>query len=571
MRAPETPSPSLPLSANATTPCNCAAALPPPTTTEDSTVTSSVPMEPEKDESELMRILPSASKVMACIFALFGAASTGVVVSQRALLVEIHPYTAVMDSPSFQPLSVANNPPDQEQQKPCLSLRAESQSSILSPDGSLASGVKFSTLLRAVVEEYMSDKDDIRAVGHKDDDDQYYLLEAALRKMQQDESSRGLYLPTSTATTTAAAAAASTSRSALAGATYTSLRKAILKDYFASSPETADPWKQLKDAIAAMQKAEIDGVAVQVEGYPYLHIGSAGAAYNFTSLLSAGITHIVNTSPSVTNRFQGAFHYMHIDDVTDHGAPGESLLRYFPTTSRFIEEARKSGGKVLVHCSKGKSRSASLLAAYLMQFHGFTRDPALALIRRNRPITKPSSPFMADLERFERNQREREADDDTPLPKGTAVVSANGSLVADAKYSTIRRAVVGEYVDLKIVKDASPKEKLELGLEAMQTAELLNDDGIKQDGPLAGVTYSQLEDAVLNQFNQYFAVLNRSPDDTSERLGRALSVMRMIEVDGEPVPIGEKNITALPTIYIGGAGALINSIQLFCPTMYIYI
>ena len=233
-----------------------------------------------------------------------------------------------------------------------------------------------------------------------------------------------------------------------------------------------------------------------------------------------------------------------------------SLKKYFPSSSEFIEEARKSGGKVLVHCWQGGSRSATLLAAYLMQYHGFTRDPALALMRRTRPVTKPSSNFMADLENFERSRREHEADDDSPLPKGAAVIAENGSLVADAKYSTIRRAVVGEYVDLKTTKEVKPWEKLELGLHSMQMAELMDDHEniTKQDGPLAGVVYSQLEEAVLNHFNQYFAASGFYPDDSLEQFKAALWVMRMIEVDGEPVPIGEHDLTIPPTLFIGGSG-----------------
>ena len=43
--------------------------------------------------------------------------------------------------------------------------------------------------------------------------------------------------------------------------------------------------------------------------------------------------------------------------------------RYFPTTTSFIESAVSSGGLVVVNCVMGWSRSASVVAAYLVMKH----------------------------------------------------------------------------------------------------------------------------------------------------------------------------------------------------------
>ena len=45
------------------------------------------------------------------------------------------------------------------------------------------------------------------------------------------------------------------------------------------------------------------------------------------------------------------------------------ILRYFPTTTSFIESAVSSGGLVVVNCVMGWSRSASVVAAYLIMKH----------------------------------------------------------------------------------------------------------------------------------------------------------------------------------------------------------
>ena len=66
----------------------------------------------------------------------------------------------------------------------------------------------------------------------------------------------------------------------------------------------------------------------------------------------------------------------------------------------WMQEQVAAGRTVLVHCAKGRGRSATLMAAYLMQETGMSFAEVRDLLRRKRPLTKLESRHQKTLEKW---------------------------------------------------------------------------------------------------------------------------------------------------------------------------
>jgi Dual specificity phosphatase, catalytic domain len=134
------------------------------------------------------------------------------------------------------------------------------------------------------------------------------------------------------------------------------------------------------------------------EVYPNIYLGNYLFASDKNLLIGLGITHIVNAAKEIPNYFKDEpeviFQYIHLnmDDI-----PQENASRFFEISRKFISNAVKGGGKVLIHCRAGISRSATILMYYLMKTIGISAQQALNLIRQCRPIANPNPGFLKQI------------------------------------------------------------------------------------------------------------------------------------------------------------------------------
>ncbi len=130
----------------------------------------------------------------------------------------------------------------------------------------------------------------------------------------------------------------------------------------------------------------------------YLYLGSEWNASNLEELRSNGITHVLNVTREIDNFFPAVFTYK---NVREYDEESTDLLKYLDRTYKFIKRAKESGGRVLIHCKMGISRSATVTIAFIMKEYGLSLKEALDAVKERRSIVKPNKSFLKQLEVYE--------------------------------------------------------------------------------------------------------------------------------------------------------------------------
>ncbi|KAA1466633.1 phosphatases II [Dentipellis sp. KUC8613] len=125
-----------------------------------------------------------------------------------------------------------------------------------------------------------------------------------------------------------------------------------------------------------------------------LYIGNLASATTLSSHPELGITHIVSVCPEFSSDSPN-----HLT-ISVQDSEWEDLLIHLPRACQFIKTALDHGGKVLVHCVMGVSRSATVIAAYLMMTRRIPSTQAIAYIQQRRPKVLPNYGFLKQLEAF---------------------------------------------------------------------------------------------------------------------------------------------------------------------------
>uniref|UniRef100_A0A3Q2QGZ5 Dual specificity protein phosphatase n=1 Tax=Fundulus heteroclitus TaxID=8078 RepID=A0A3Q2QGZ5_FUNHE len=133
--------------------------------------------------------------------------------------------------------------------------------------------------------------------------------------------------------------------------------------------------------------------------WPRIYIGDEKTALERPGLRDLGVTHVLNAAEGKWNNvLTGANYYSDLNikylGVEADDKPTFNISQYFFLAAEFIHEALSH--KVLVHCVMGRSRSATLVLAYLMMKHSLTVVEAIEHVRQHRCIL-PNHGFLKQL------------------------------------------------------------------------------------------------------------------------------------------------------------------------------
>lgn len=126
-----------------------------------------------------------------------------------------------------------------------------------------------------------------------------------------------------------------------------------------------------------------------------VYLGNYLAASNYMLLKTLGITHVLNAAIEHPNYFQNRGIVYKYFPLYDH--PGQNISQYFAEGFEFIDNVLNNGGKVLVHCHAGISRSTTMLSAYLVRKYNKTPEEVLSHIKNIRQIINPNPGFIRQL------------------------------------------------------------------------------------------------------------------------------------------------------------------------------
>ncbi|XP_009986343.1 PREDICTED: dual specificity protein phosphatase 5, partial [Tauraco erythrolophus] len=135
-----------------------------------------------------------------------------------------------------------------------------------------------------------------------------------------------------------------------------------------------------------------------VEILPFLYLGSAYHASKCEFLANLHITALLNVSRKSSESFKEQYCYKWIPVEDSHTA---DISSHFQEAIDFINYVRRTGGKILVHCEAGISRSPTICMAYLMKTKKLHLEEAFDYIKQRRSLISPNFGFMGQLLQYE--------------------------------------------------------------------------------------------------------------------------------------------------------------------------
>eukprot|EP01063_Lacrimia_lanifica_P025022 TRINITY_DN32816_c0_g1_i1.p1 TRINITY_DN32816_c0_g1~~TRINITY_DN32816_c0_g1_i1.p1 ORF type:complete len:365 (+),score=131.01 TRINITY_DN32816_c0_g1_i1:56-1096(+) len=158
-------------------------------------------------------------------------------------------------------------------------------------------------------------------------------------------------------------------------------------------------WQDIWIPIQADSLIDLSPCACQLNEYYFF--GNIAFAKEEPRLRGLGITHVLSlTRQRLPDEVRRRYNCKQIS-VSD--TPQTSIAHVFEDAFQHIEDARKAGGKVFVHCRAGVSRVSCVTIAYTMKTYRMTLKEAYLRVKRTRPVAHPNKGFLMQLAEYEKH------------------------------------------------------------------------------------------------------------------------------------------------------------------------
>jgi hypothetical protein len=136
---------------------------------------------------------------------------------------------------------------------------------------------------------------------------------------------------------------------------------------------------------------------------PGLFVGDEVAASSDAMLRREGVTHILNCTAKLRPMLEeggGSYGYLRLN-LMDHASDLPRMKWALRAGVDFIRDAIRTGGRVLVHCHRGISRSATLAMAYLIEEEQRPADSVFDTVKHHRAICDPNFTYWCAMKEWE--------------------------------------------------------------------------------------------------------------------------------------------------------------------------
>tara|TARA_B110001450_G_C17590284_1_gene468669 strand:- start:61 stop:567 length:507 start_codon:yes stop_codon:yes gene_type:complete len=131
-----------------------------------------------------------------------------------------------------------------------------------------------------------------------------------------------------------------------------------------------------------------------------IYIGNIYDAYDIHTLKTLNINHIISAVTGFDHIYSSDINHLSLELIDNED---QNIIHYFEISNHFLDNAIKNNSTVLIHCIAGRSRSVSLLIAYLIYKYKYTVKDAIELIKKKRDIIEPNQNFIDQLNIYYNN------------------------------------------------------------------------------------------------------------------------------------------------------------------------